>query len=66
MIAYCNGGPIEIPRGGNKDCMMVIAAPMLPVGYVVNASRIADRRIIPGYRYLSSNTAFGKLRFPSK
>ena len=28
------------------DCTMVAAAPVLPVGYVVSASRIADRRII--------------------
>ena len=28
------------------DCRMVAAAPVLPVGYVINASRIADRRII--------------------
>ena len=33
-------------RGGNEDCPMVVAAPMLPAGYVVNASRIADRRMI--------------------
>jgi hypothetical protein len=40
-----------IPRGGNLDCTMVVAAPVLPVGYVVSASRIADRRIIlAGYR----------------
>ena len=33
------------------DCTMVAAAPVLPVGYVVSASRIADRRIIlAGYR----------------
>jgi hypothetical protein len=33
------------------DCAMVAAAPMLPVGYVVNASRIAERRmILAGYR----------------
>jgi len=33
------------------DCTMVGAAPMLPVGYVVGASRIADRRmILAGYR----------------
>jgi hypothetical protein len=31
--------------------MMVAEAPVLPVGYAVNASRIADRRIIlAGYR----------------
>jgi hypothetical protein len=28
------------------DCAMVAAAPVLPVGYVVNARRIADRRMI--------------------
>jgi hypothetical protein len=34
------------PRGGK-----VAAAPVLPVGYVVNASWIADRRmILAGYR----------------
>ena len=33
------------------DCAMVAAAPVLPAGYVVSASRIADRRIIlAGYR----------------
>jgi hypothetical protein len=38
-------------RGGNTDCVMVAAGPVLSVGYVVNASRIADRRIIlAGYR----------------
>ena len=35
-----------IPRGGNIDCTMVATAPALPVGYVVSASRIADRRMI--------------------
>jgi hypothetical protein len=50
-IAYRNGGRIGSPKGGNKDCSMVAAAPVLPVGYVVSASRIADRRIIlAGYR----------------
>jgi S1/P1 Nuclease len=50
-IAYRNGRPIGIPRGGNIDCTMVAASPVLPVGYVVSASRIADRRIIlAGYR----------------
>jgi hypothetical protein len=50
-IAYRNGGRIGIPKGVNMDCTMVAAAPMLPVGYVVNASRIADRRmILTGYR----------------
>jgi hypothetical protein len=33
------------------DCMMVAAAPVLSVGYVISASRIADRRmILAGYR----------------
>jgi hypothetical protein len=42
---------IGIPKGGNMDCAMVAAAPVLPVGYVVSASWIADRRIIlAGYR----------------
>ena len=42
-----------IPKGGNKDCTMVASAPVLPAGYVVSASRIADRRIIlAGYRLL--------------
>ena len=50
-IAYRNGGRIGIPRDGNKDCAMVAAAPVLLAGYVVNASRIADRRmILAGYR----------------
>jgi len=50
-IAYRNGGQIGIPRGGNMDCAMVAAAPVLPAGYVVSASRIADRRmILAGYR----------------
>ena len=50
-IAYRNDGRIGIPRGGNLDCAMVAAAPVLPVGYVVNARRIADRRmILAGYR----------------
>jgi hypothetical protein len=33
------------------DCAMVAAAPVLPPGYIVSASRIADRRmILVGYR----------------
>ena len=36
-IAYRNGAPIGIPKGGNMDCAMVAAAPVLPVGYVVSA-----------------------------
>jgi hypothetical protein len=50
-IAYRNGQRIGIPRGGNMDCTMVGAAPPLPAGYAVSASRIADRRmIVAGYR----------------
>jgi S1/P1 Nuclease len=50
-ITYRNGGRIGLSRGENMDCTVVAAAPVLPVGYVVNASRIADRRIIlAGYR----------------
>ena len=50
-IAYLNGGLIGAPRNGSKDCSTVIASPVLPIGYVVNARRIADRRmILAGYR----------------
>jgi hypothetical protein len=50
-IAYRNGGRVGIPKGGNMDCTMMAAAPVLPVGYVVSARRIADRRmILAGYR----------------
>jgi hypothetical protein len=50
-IAYRNGVRIGIPKAEAMDCAMVSAPPVLPVGYVVNASRIAHRRIIlAGYR----------------
>jgi len=50
-IANRNGQPIGIPKAGAMDCAMVAAAPVLPAGYVVNASRITDRRImLAGYR----------------
>jgi len=50
-FAYRNGGRIGIPKRGAIDCTMVAAALMLPAGYVVSASRIADRRmILAGYR----------------
>jgi S1/P1 Nuclease len=50
-FAYRNGGRMGIPKGGSMDCTMVTSAPVLPVGYVSNASRIADRRIVlVGYR----------------
>jgi hypothetical protein len=49
--AYRKGQPIGIPKIGAMDCTMVAAAPVLPPGYVVGASRIADRRVIlAGYR----------------
>ena len=49
-IAYRNDGRIGIPKAA-MDCTMVTAAPVLPAGYVVSASRIADRRmILAGYR----------------
>jgi hypothetical protein len=41
-----NGRLIGSPKGVNKDCTTVTAAPVLPAGYVVSASRIADRRMI--------------------
>jgi S1/P1 Nuclease len=50
-FAYRNGDAIGIPKSGNMDCTMVAATPVLPAGYVVSASRIADRRmILAGYR----------------
>jgi hypothetical protein len=50
-IAYRNGAQIGIPKAGHMNYTMVAAAPVLPVGYVVNASRIADRgMILAGYR----------------
>jgi hypothetical protein len=50
-IAYRNGGRIGIPKGVAMDCSTVAAAAVLPVGYVVSGSRIADRRmILAGYR----------------
>src|SRR6266436_3352056 len=44
-FAYLNGGLTGSPRDGNKNCTTVAAAPVLPVGYVVSASQIADRRM---------------------
>jgi S1/P1 Nuclease len=50
-FVYRNGGRIGIPRGGQKDCTMVVSAPVFPVGYIPIARRIADRRmILAGYR----------------
>jgi hypothetical protein len=58
-IAYRNSGHIGSPRAGSKDCAMVTAAPVLPAGYVVHASRIADRRItLAGYRLADLLKAF--------
>ena len=62
-IAYLNGGRIGIPKGGNIDCAMVAAAPVLPVGYVTSASRIADRRmILGGYRLADLVTRLSAIR----
>jgi hypothetical protein len=45
-----NGRPIGIAKGAAMDCTMVAVAPVLPVGYVVSASQIVDRRmILAGY-----------------
>jgi len=61
-IAYRNGGQIGIPKGGAMDCAMVTAAPVLPVGYVSSARRIADRRmILAGYRLADPLTRVLKL-----
>jgi len=61
-IAYRNGERIGIPKAGSMDCTMVAAAPVLPVGYVVSASRIADRRIVlAGYRLADLLTRVLKL-----
>jgi S1/P1 Nuclease len=50
-IAYRNDGRIGSPKAGAMDCTIVAAPPVLPAGYVVSASRIADRRmILAGYR----------------
>jgi len=50
-IAYRNGNPIGIPKGEDKDCHDVKAAPVLPVGYVHSARWITDRLVIlAGYR----------------
>jgi hypothetical protein len=58
-IAYRNDGRIGIPKVGAMDCTMVATAPVLPAGYVVNASRISDRRmILAGYRLADLLTRF--------
>jgi hypothetical protein len=43
---FTNGGLIGVPRDENKDCQTVATVPVLPVGYISSASRIADRRMI--------------------
>ena len=61
-FAYRNGGPIGIQKAGAMDCAMVAAAPVLPAGFVVSASRIADRRmILAGYRLADLLTRVLKL-----
>jgi hypothetical protein len=50
-LTYRNDRQIGIPKGGAIGCAMLAAATVLPAGYVISASRIADRRIIlVGYR----------------
>ena len=50
-FAYVNGKLRGSAKDGNKDSRNVQAAAVLPVGYVLNASRISDRRmILAGYR----------------
>jgi S1/P1 Nuclease len=41
-IAYRNGARIGIPKAGAMNCTMVAVAPVLPIGYVAIARRIAD------------------------
>jgi 2',3'-cyclic-nucleotide 2'-phosphodiesterase (5'-nucleotidase family) len=61
-FAYRNGGRIGSPNGGAMDCTMVAAVPVLPPGYVVSASRIADRRmVLAGYRLADLLTGVLKL-----
>jgi hypothetical protein len=58
-IAYLNGGRIGSPKGGSRDCTMVAATPVLPLGYVHSTRRIADRRmILAGYRLADLLKAF--------
>jgi hypothetical protein len=48
------------------DCTTLAAAPVLPKGYVFNASRIADRRmILAGYR-LAGLTRLWSVRFKKR
>jgi hypothetical protein len=62
-IVYRNGGQIGIPKGENKACRDVKAAPVLPVGYVHSASWIADRRVIlAGYRLANLLTRLSAIR----
>jgi hypothetical protein len=58
-IVYRNDGRIGISKGGNMDSATVTTAPLLPAGYVVSASRIANRRIVlAGYRVADLLTWF--------
>jgi S1/P1 Nuclease len=61
-IAYLNGKLRGSPKGGNKDCRDVQAAAVLPLGYVLDARRIADRRmILAAYRLADLLTRILKL-----
>jgi hypothetical protein len=45
------------------DCAMVAAAPVLPAGYVVSTSGIADRRmILAGYRLVGGSADTGNFK----
>jgi len=51
LIVAVGNGSYEVADNWGKIQSALLAAPVLPVGYVVNASRIADRRmILAGYR----------------
>ena len=45
-IAYRNDGRIGIPKAEAVGCTMIAAAPVLPVGYVLRASRVTDQKVI--------------------
>jgi len=50
-IAYQNGALPGTPKGQRKDCREVTDAVVVPVGYAVTASKIANRRMaLSGYR----------------
>gem|GEM_PF-3006643 len=46
-----------MPKGGATNCTMLAAVPVLPVGYVVIARRIADRTMILAVHRLADLSA---------